>query len=101
MVLIDLMIKASNAWRPSGSIARDLPRLAKIRHLMVDLNIFGAVPIELWAEFELDVLTIVFYTSSIIEDHRTSFYDITIVWNDDEENFQTPAMNSKLGKRAE
>jgi hypothetical protein len=69
-ILVDLLI-GLNTTRPLREpLQRDLDKFTKsIRLLTVDLNIFGLLPVRIWAEFtKLEVLTIAFYSWSDVDD---------------------------------
>jgi hypothetical protein len=68
-IFIDLLIR-QNTTRPLPSaIIHNPASLASLRFLIVEFNIFGAVPTKLWFEFpKLQVLTIAFYPRDEILD---------------------------------
>jgi hypothetical protein len=98
-ILVDLLIKL-NTTRPLQSVVRrDLDQLLKIRLLIVDMTVFGATPVRVWAEFpQLEILTVVFYPH----------LDIKIYGFEDERwepvknpQFIKPQWGSKFGKRVD
>jgi hypothetical protein len=72
-IFIDLLIR-QNTTRPlPNAIMHHLASLTTIRFLIVEFNIFGAVPAKLWFEFpKLQVLTIAFYPRDRILDVEPS-----------------------------
>jgi 2EXR family len=61
-ILVDIIIKLNTTRPLRTDVQKDMERLRNIRNLIVDLNIFGAVPACVWAEFpKLEKLTIAFY----------------------------------------
>jgi hypothetical protein len=70
-IFIDLLIR-QNTTRPlPNAITHDLASLITLRFLIVEFNIFGAVPAKLWFEFpKLQVLTIAFYPRDEILDNE-------------------------------
>jgi hypothetical protein len=68
-IFIDLLIR-QNTTRPlPNAIMHDLASLTSLRFLIVEFNIFGAVPAKLWFEFpKLQVLKITFYPRDEILD---------------------------------
>jgi hypothetical protein len=70
-IFIDLLIR-QNTTRPLPyAIMHDLASLTSLRFLIVEFNVFGAVPAKLWFEFpKLQVLTIAFYPRDEILDEE-------------------------------
>ncbi|KAE9364604.1 hypothetical protein N431DRAFT_421711 [Stipitochalara longipes BDJ] len=95
-ILIDLVVKENTTQPLRPAVQTDLDALLNIRFLMVDLNIFGAAPINLWANFpKLEKLSIIFYP----------FEETTVVVGEQLRNFTPefvkPQRGSWHGKRAE
>lgn len=60
-IFIDLLVQQNSSRPLPREIYSELAGLLSIRLLLVDLTIFGAAPIKLWAAFRmLEVLTIVY-----------------------------------------
>ncbi|KAF4614367.1 hypothetical protein G7Y89_g15370 [Cudoniella acicularis] len=96
-IFVDLMIK-SNTTRPLDVIVqRDIKRLQRIRRLIVDVNIFGALPARIWAEFpKLEILEIIFYPVDTISDQEMPQEERPAV----DPVFEKPHPSNKWGKRA-
>ena len=96
-ILIDLLVKLNTTRPLREPVQNDLRKLQNIRLLIVDLNIFGAAPLRLWAEFpKLEVLTIAFYPSSTIKDKELRYRDP----DNGPVRFITPLRGTIFGKRA-
>ena len=99
-VLVDLIITSNTTRALPPAVEQQLQGLTQIRQLLVDINVFGAAPIELWSKFELETLTIVFYpTSGLNEMKNEDLLDGTHLCYESK-NFREPAGGSKMGKRA-
>ena len=95
-ILVDLLIKLNTTRALQPKVSRDIERLQNIRLLTVDLNIYGALPPRLWAEFpKLEVLTIAFYPYPTIADREPE------ISRNEGLEFIKPRRRSKFGKRAE
>jgi hypothetical protein len=108
-IFVDFMI-LRNTTRPfSSGRAIVISSFRKIRHLIVDLNVFGGAPADIWTEFhKLETLTIVFYPYASIRDEDRPQYD---EFNDEHLYigeldplrfliFEKPHPNNRFGKRA-
>lgn len=61
-ILIDLIIKRNTTRQLVPGVKKDVEALRNIRFLIVDFNIFGDAPAQIWAEFpRLEKLTVAFY----------------------------------------
>ena len=53
----------------SGETARDVAALKKIRHVVVDVVVFGGAPQNIWTHFPvLETMTVVFYAQDSVDD---------------------------------
>ncbi|PVH76540.1 hypothetical protein DL98DRAFT_574322 [Cadophora sp. DSE1049] len=96
-VLVDLIIKSNTIRALASAVEEQLQGLTQIRHL-IDINIFGAAPLTLWSNFDLEILTIVFDPSSTIsgEVDEDDPFESRFLSSDPRE-FRKPAVNSKIG----
>jgi hypothetical protein len=92
-ILIDILIRRNTTRPLLTAVQRDMGQLLNIRHLMVDLHVFGAVPASIWADFEkLATLKIMFYPFPVIMDVEEPF---------GLSRFVKPQRGTKHGKRAD
>jgi 2EXR family len=71
-ILVDILISWNTTRSLRTHVRKQVEQLKNIRNLIVDLNIFGAVPVRLWAEFpKLETLTIAFYGYSTIKEEKS------------------------------
>jgi hypothetical protein len=96
-ILVDLIIKLNTTHDLLPGVRSGVERLQNIRLLTVDLNVFGALPPRVWAEFpKLEVLTIALYPFPTIEDD-----ELQRVERHPRVELMKPRRRSKFGKRAE
>lgn len=94
-ILVDILIKFNTTRPLQTKVQKDMEQLRNIRRLIVDLNIFGAVPAKVWTEFpKLEKLTIAFYAFNTISDTEPRAYERNLV-------FTKAQRGSKYGKRAQ
>lgn len=75
-LLIDILIKHNTTRALPDTVLPDMEQFKEIRHLIVDLRIFGAMPPKTWTEFtNLDVLTVAFYPFDEDEDDEFKFFE--------------------------
>ncbi|KAE8443656.1 hypothetical protein EG329_001514 [Mollisiaceae sp. DMI_Dod_QoI] len=90
-VLVDMLIEKNTSRPLLSGVKADLERLRSIQHLIVDLDIFAAVPVDLWAEFpRLESLTIA------LDREYLDPYDVA-----DTLYLIKPKKGTRLGNRAE
>lgn len=105
-ILIDMVIMANTTRPIPPGIARDVAALLNIRHLIMDVAVFGDAPADMWTHFpRLASLTIVFYPSTkfyVIEYCRYADGDDVLdhVRSGHVFKFFEPYPKSKMGRRA-
>ncbi|KAH9215923.1 hypothetical protein DL95DRAFT_388237 [Leptodontidium sp. 2 PMI_412] len=96
-LLVDLLIKENTTREMDSAVKTDLAMLCKMRHIVVDFNVFAGVPSTVWTHFpDLESLTVSFYPSvHIVDTNKDKHGPAT------RPTFVTPKPDTKFGRRAE
>jgi hypothetical protein len=74
-ILVDILIMFNTTRPLQTKVRRGMDQLRTLRNILVDLNIFGAVPVAIWTAFPgLEKLSIVFYPYMEISDLEPNGY---------------------------
>ena len=74
-ILVDILIKFNTTRPLQTKLRTGMDQLRNLRNILVDLNIFGAVPVAIWSKFpKLETLSIVFYPHKEIQDAEPNGY---------------------------
>ncbi|PVH74907.1 hypothetical protein DL98DRAFT_575367 [Cadophora sp. DSE1049] len=96
-LLIDCLIRENTTRKQDPVVCEDLDKLLRIRHLIVDFNVFAAAPPTIWTHFtDLATLTVAFRPTLSIDQRPVQ----DAFGPPENPRFITPHISNKYGIRA-